>query len=40
VVPLALLVGDGAPAAAAAWGAGSLVAGVWLAGLGLRPGRR
>ncbi|HSK21723.1 MAG TPA: CrcB family protein [Egicoccus sp.] len=40
VVPLALLVGGGAPGAAAAWGVGSLVAGVWLAGLGLRRGRR
>lgn len=40
VVPLALLVADGDAAAAAAWGIGSLVAGVWLAGLGLQPGRR
>lgn len=39
VVPLALLVGDGAPAAATGWGLGSLVAGVWLADLALRWGR-
>lgn len=40
VVPLALLVSDGAPGTAMAWGVGSLVAGVWLADRGLRPDRR
>ncbi|MEX2504602.1 MAG: CrcB family protein [Egicoccus sp.] len=35
VVPLALLVDDGAPFAAVAWGLGSLAAGVWLARRGL-----
>jgi CrcB protein len=38
VVPLALLIEEGAPIAALAWGVGSLVAGVWLGDRCLRSG--